>query len=454
MPMKRTHSTCPSRSSSGSAGSILVVTCLLMFVVAAFSVTVADQFLKTSSRTVDNGQMLRQVQDAILGDPSRERFGYLGDVGDYPATLADLLENPGGTTVGWNGPYLTNISLQGDMILDPYAAPIEFFLDVTPAAEHKMALISRGPDNSSTNTAANPNAHAQFAGVLPSNAAYASGAGNADNVGSRDFVTNVNSLDYESTGRLEIRVLIRELWGTNAGITEACPGRYDIEIQSATRGASDRLFLRADRTSFDLLQGVWDFSVTSTAITQSLTLTEGYKGQIVVRPGESASYDVVLTRTDNDDMPSDNLTVTNNFSETITMTRNDQTFQGNFNVNAGQTGTDTNNNNHSCVRVAARTGGSSGPIQHEWLWPHGVDQSVVVDDLSHTLTVENLKGGDRHLIVWIHGPTLAEANPIGTVYERGSRGFSIPAGNTIWITDGVGTQLDTFVLNAPQTKTY
>ncbi len=58
------------------------------------------------------------------------------------------------------------------------------------------------------------------------------------------------------------------------------------------------------------------------------------------------------------------------------------------------------------------------------------------------------------MIVWIHGPTLTAANPIGTVYERGSRAFSITAGNTIWITDGVGTQLETFVLNSSQTKTY
>ena len=72
------------------------MTCLLLFFVAVVSVTVADRFLKTASRRVDTGEMLRRVQEAIVGDPERETFGYLGDVGDYPATLADLLENPGG----------------------------------------------------------------------------------------------------------------------------------------------------------------------------------------------------------------------------------------------------------------------------------------------------------------------------------------------------------------------
>ena len=429
------------------------MTCLLLFFVAAFSVTVADRFLKTASRRVDTGEMLRRVQEAIVGDPQRETFGYLGDVGDYPATLTDLLENPGGATVGWDGPYLTNVSLQGGMVLDPYASPLEFFLDVTPASAHKMALISRAPDHSSTNTAVNPNTHALFAGVLPSNAAYAAGAGNADNVGAPDFVTNIDSLDYESTGRVRIRVLNKQLW-SDSGIIDACPGLYTINIRSAARGSDDQLILRADRTSFDLLQGVWDFHITTLGIADEKPLTEVHKGQIVVRAGESASYDVVLLPNDASTMPVADLEVTNNFSETITMTRNEESFfLGLFTVAAGQTD-DTQPDDFTCITVQARTGGDSGPIQDEWLFPYGVAQSAVVSPTSHTLTGENLEGGDRHLIVWVHGPTLTAANPIGTVYERGSRAFSIPAGNTIWITDGIGTQLETFVLNSSQTKTY
>ncbi len=358
------------------------MTCLLLFFVATFSIAVADQFLKTASRRVDTGEMLRRVQEAIVGDPGRETFGYLGDVGDYPATLADLMENPGGATVGWDGPYLTNVSLQGGMVLDPYASPLEFFLDVTPASAQKMALISRAPDHSSTNTATNPNTHALFAGVLPSNAAYAAGAGNADNVGAPDFVTNIDSLDYESTGQVRIRVLNREIWNSD-GIIDACPGLYTIEIRSAARGASDRLSLRADRTSFDLLQGVWDFNITSTAIPTLKPLTEVHKGQVVVRAGESATYDVVLLPNDAEMMPVADLEVTNNFSEQITMTRNGQTFQGNFRINAGQTD-DTQPDAFTCIRAEARTGGNNGPIQEEWLFPYGVAHRVQSLMMFHT----------------------------------------------------------------------
>ena len=38
-----------------------------------------------------------RVYSAIVGNPSQGYYGYLGDVGDYPTSLMDLVESPGFT---------------------------------------------------------------------------------------------------------------------------------------------------------------------------------------------------------------------------------------------------------------------------------------------------------------------------------------------------------------------
>jgi len=57
---------------------------------------------------------------AIVGDPDatqqgrRVDFGYVGDIGSFPAELDNLLENPGGY-VTWDGPYLPERFLQDSL---------------------------------------------------------------------------------------------------------------------------------------------------------------------------------------------------------------------------------------------------------------------------------------------------------------------------------------------------
>ena len=45
-----------------------------------------------------------RIYAAIVGAPASGNYGYLGDVGRYPASIMDLLSSPG--LEGWNGPYL------------------------------------------------------------------------------------------------------------------------------------------------------------------------------------------------------------------------------------------------------------------------------------------------------------------------------------------------------------
>ena len=90
-------------------------------------------------------EQIMRVKKALIGEPSQvrrgqeniNRFGYLGDMGSFPANLADLVEI--GTQpefsvtsiielgLGWRGPYIATDPL--DFLEDPWGEPLE--LDTT-----------------------------------------------------------------------------------------------------------------------------------------------------------------------------------------------------------------------------------------------------------------------------------------------------------------------------------
>lgn len=65
------------------------------------------------SRTLETEQEMEMLAAAIVGDPDltqgnvRCDFGYVGDVGAFPADLQDLYQNPGGYST-WDGPYIAS----------------------------------------------------------------------------------------------------------------------------------------------------------------------------------------------------------------------------------------------------------------------------------------------------------------------------------------------------------
>lgn len=79
--------------------------------------------MRALNRTVENRKYLATKQEmellkeAIVGNPDIKEagmqidYGYVGDTGQMPSSLGDLVTNPGVT--GWNGPYI-NIDLQED----------------------------------------------------------------------------------------------------------------------------------------------------------------------------------------------------------------------------------------------------------------------------------------------------------------------------------------------------
>jgi general secretion pathway protein G len=87
---------------------------------------------------------------AIAGDPARGDFGYLGDMGSLPASLADLNDGTGkpafavnaidGVGYGWAGPYAPTIAPAGAAIVDAWSVAVQY----NGAAAQ---LRSAGPDH-------------------------------------------------------------------------------------------------------------------------------------------------------------------------------------------------------------------------------------------------------------------------------------------------------------------
>src|ERR1051326_1856803 len=113
------------RRSSQRGFAFLVIAIAIFFVVTVGMTVLAEYSIRDAQRKTDSTRLAR-VYRAIVGDPSRDTFGYLGDVGDYPATLKDLFESPG--LAGWNGPYLSEDLFSGSTVNDSFGSPMEYYL--------------------------------------------------------------------------------------------------------------------------------------------------------------------------------------------------------------------------------------------------------------------------------------------------------------------------------------
>jgi len=87
---------------------------LLLIVVVGIVASTAMQWMTSSIddiRKVKTDRELEMLAEAITGNPEltsagkRSDFGYIGDIGAFPANLQALYHNPGGYAT-WNGPYI------------------------------------------------------------------------------------------------------------------------------------------------------------------------------------------------------------------------------------------------------------------------------------------------------------------------------------------------------------
>jgi prepilin-type N-terminal cleavage/methylation domain-containing protein len=249
----------------------------------------------SSARGTGSQVALESIHQGILGDQVTT-FGYYGDVGDFPASLMDLARDPTGSTPGWKGPYL-NVpagSVSSSTLLDSYGSPFEYYLlDNITNLPHRLAVISRGPDGSSTNASVTPNTWTSFAGTLPTANGYMADTGNADNLVYPlvDSTSNNLLLQRRTLGTYAPTITNFDSNGAVNAAVPACPGLFTMTLTSVPRGSSD---VRTEKlgpvSSFDLQQGAWQVSVTSPLATGPV-----FSQNINVLPSQAFSPMVALS---------------------------------------------------------------------------------------------------------------------------------------------------------------
>jgi len=403
---------------------------IVAFLAAAAGLTAVASFVITKDQRRTEASELADIYRAITGDPSKDQFGYLGDVGDYPHTLADLLSAPKGAS-GWHGPYVSDALLSGVSFYDPFGTPIDYFLKLAPGSPDKLALISKGPDHASSNAASNPNDSTQFTSPYPSDgASYLSAAGNTDNIPYPDFSTTVAALNYENAGSLKYNIVNKDTNVLVNSVVDACPLLYNLVVTSHTRGAADTITLgySAGLTN-SVVQGLYDVSVTSPLIQGAF-----FSETVAIHPGQITTRTLRAGDVDSSFTPLFTLFVTNNTAGPITIKRSGVVvgivLAGVQNQNMGPVAV--------CGNMTAEDG--SGTLD-SWVMPWGTNSKRVIGSSYHTLTLTNLgaSAARRQLRV------LRDGILLGTVYQRKSVAFpNVPDGATITIND----QTDAMVATA------
>lgn len=221
---------------------------------------------------------LQEIYRAVVGD-QRDTFGYIGEVGTYPASLIDLTVNPG--NAGWRGPYLRDPRVGNNMLLDPWGQPYEYWVIDGVSGSDRLAIISRGPDGQSTNTAADPNIRTSFTGTTPVDAAYFSTAANADNVVfPRPDASLADTLNVNTDSILNITLNNFDSNSVVNAFVPACPNLFRITVQNTDRGSNEVNNIGyAPGFQVTLPQGTYRVFITS-----SLLPTAVVNDRIVVFP--------------------------------------------------------------------------------------------------------------------------------------------------------------------------
>jgi len=286
----------------------------ILALISAVFVPLASSLIDTQRANTEINE-LRTIYTAIVGDPKSITFGYLGDVGDYPSSLLDLVQSPG--LAGWNGPYLNNARIDSGILYDQFGGAIEYFQPSPPAVPaspiDQLVLISKGLDRSSTNTASNPNLRANFSGTLPSSSSYATAVSNVDNIVYPVFTDNPSVLSYQSLGQVNFNLRDFDEAAPVNGIVQGCPGLYDIVITSVPRGTNEAYITYSPGgAGVDLLQGLYTVQVLVRGSALRI-----FQEQISVRPGAVLTRDYTLPGVNSILTGKVPLTVVNNTSQSF-----------------------------------------------------------------------------------------------------------------------------------------
>jgi hypothetical protein len=410
------------RNRNAQRGYAFLIVAIAVFIVAMLGITVlADFALKTGQRKTDLTKLV-QLYKAIAGDPSTDTFGYLGDVGDYPTTFQDLVQSPGLT--GWNGPYLSESFLSGSTINDSFGSPLEYYLKLTVGSLDELAIISKGPDHSSSNSASNPNDHTQFTAPYPSSgAAYTSASGNADNIAYPDFsVSPATAVQFQNTGTLAYNIVNKDVNQAGA-VVGACPDLYNIVATSRSRASADKITLPYSPGLADgFPQGLYDVSITS-----AQAMSAYFAESVAIYSGRTLTHALRTEDIDSTKMPSFTLTIYNESTGADKHTLSVRYFTvGGTSLGTVTTGTPKKTfPANACALMVIENG---GVVYDSFVMPYGNYTRYVQNPPAgspqppYTLTVTNGGTQTNQLIV-------AQANglTLGTVYKRKTQTFSVPS---------------------------
>lgn len=276
------------------------VALFIVAILASLLVPLASSLMNSSRGTQDYSE-LQTIYTAIVGNPQLGTYGYLGDVGDYPTTLTDLI-TPSVTT-GWNGPYVNGVRTDSSgRLLDPYGGVVEYVqvtssttLSNTFSGADYLGLVSKGPDLGSTNPNQSSNARsggspAVWQGLYPWLSGYSAGT-NLDNVLYPNIIDSPGQIQYQGLGTLSYDLYN---FDANAKVNTTVPGcsaAYQLTVTSVPRGTSDQftLMYNPGGASVDLIQGNWGVSIYSN-VTSSTVFSE----QVAVLPGGSNTRTIQL----------------------------------------------------------------------------------------------------------------------------------------------------------------
>src|SRR5258708_7346127 len=117
------------RGRSLASGISLLEICAALFILAVIAglfIPLASGLIATDAAN-SASEELRAIYAGIVGDSKANTFGYLGDVGEYPTNLLDLI-SPSPVPPGWNGPYITGgARIENAVLYDRFGGAVEYF---------------------------------------------------------------------------------------------------------------------------------------------------------------------------------------------------------------------------------------------------------------------------------------------------------------------------------------
>lgn len=369
----------------------VVIVLAILALLAGLLVPLGYQLLTAERARLVEGE-LQAIHTAIVGDPAKGSFGYVGDVGKFPARLLDLLVAPRDSTdqpvAGWKGPYLLNPRVENGVHVDPFARPYEYFLrPVAVGVGNQLAILSRGPDGASSNDAANPNIAASYTGPSPVDPAYAADPRNADNL-SFPSLSGPDALTVIVSGDLALNILNFDANPKVNAFVPACPQLFTVTATSVARGTVEAAVPWVPGLQFDLVQGPYRVAVSARA-----QPTAPWSETLTVLPAATVTRTLNLTGLDSSATPPFGLTVKNGLTTTdLEVFEFDARLAGRLSgetsgrtaLRPGETRVYTP---HGCAQIYVREKGTSAVVD-QFVMPYGASTRQVGQQAA-TLTVVN-----------------------------------------------------------------